>query len=153
MRRLEARIPPPLVALVCGAAAWGLARWSPAPVVEMPFRAALAATLVAAGVAVAFAGVLRFRRAATTVDPLHPDRASALVTAGIYRHTRNPMYLGMALVLVGWAAWLAHPLGLAGPAAFAAWISRFQIVPEERALAARFGAEFERYRAQVRRWL
>jgi len=108
--------------------------------------------LLTAG-AIGIAGVRAFQRARTTVDPLRPEKASALVTSGIYRRTRNPMYVALAIALLGWAIWLGHPLALLGVAAFVAWINRFQIAPEERALRALFGPEFERYCSEVRRWL
>ena len=97
--------------------------------------------------------MLSFRRARTTVNPLRPANSSALVTSGIYRHTRNPMYLGMATLLAAWATWLGTPWALFGIVAFVAWITRFQIIPEERVLANLFGADFAAYRARVRRWI
>jgi protein-S-isoprenylcysteine O-methyltransferase Ste14 len=99
------------------------------------------------------AGLAAFRRARTTVNPLQPDRASALVSAGIYRYTRNPMYLALAMALLAWGLWLGHAVAPCGVAIFVAWMNRYQIAPEERALAGLFGAEFERYRREVRRWL
>jgi protein-S-isoprenylcysteine O-methyltransferase Ste14 len=108
---------------------------------------------VAGGLAVSLAGVIEFRRARTTVHPLRPERASALVSGGIYRFTRNPMYVGMLTTLLGWAAWLAAPWALLGPVAFVAFIGRFQIAPEERVLQRLFGADYEAYTRRVRRWL
>jgi protein-S-isoprenylcysteine O-methyltransferase Ste14 len=87
------------------------------------------------------------------VNPLQPDAASSLVSGGVYRWTRNPMYLGMALVLLAWAVYLSSIAALAVLPLFIVYINRFQIEPEERALEARFGAQFERYRKAVRRWL
>ncbi len=101
----------------------------------------------------AVAGVREFRRASTTVNPLTPAAASAMVRSGIYRHTRNPMYLGMLLVLAGWAAWLASVAAVAVLPAFVLYMNRLQIEPEERALASLFGSDFEDYRRSVRRWL
>lgn len=98
-------------------------------------------------------GVMAFRRARTTVNPLNPEAATALVIVGVYRYTRNPMYVGLATMLVGWAVYLAAPLALLGPPIFVLFIARFQIVPEERALAEKFGREFADYRKKVRRWL
>jgi protein-S-isoprenylcysteine O-methyltransferase Ste14 len=118
----------------------------------VPWRLALAMLLVLCGGAVALAGVLAFRRARTTVNPLRPDSASQLVVAGIYRHTRNPMYLGMALWLLAWGLWLDVPPALLGVPAFVLYLNRFQIAPEERALQALFGADFAGYCARVRRW-
>jgi protein-S-isoprenylcysteine O-methyltransferase Ste14 len=102
---------------------------------------------------VAVAGVLEFRRARTTVNPTTPQAATSMVRSGIYRHTRNPMYLGMLLVLAGWAVWLASLAAVAVLPVFVLYLNRLQIEPEERALASRFGADFEEYRRSVRRWL
>jgi protein-S-isoprenylcysteine O-methyltransferase Ste14 len=157
---LENRIPPPVVAVAIALLEVAAARWVPGASLEAGLaRPALAAlqmigiALGVAGLSVIFAGVLAFRRKATTVDPLHPEKASSMVTGGIFRFTRNPMYLGMALILAGAALGLGNALALLGPVVFAAWITRFQIRPEERALELLFGAEFRDYCARVRRWI
>lgn len=150
---LEHRIPPPLVALACIGLMWLLMRVAPGTGPALPARGAVAFGLVLLGVGIATAGVREFRRAHTTLDPRAPGKASVLVASGIYRASRNPMYLGMAVALCGVAWFLGHPLALLGVAAFVAWITRFQILPEERALDARFGEAYARYRARVRRWL
>ncbi|MCY1553776.1 Phospholipid methyltransferase [compost metagenome] len=106
-----------------------------------------------AGAFVALFGVASFRRAKTTVNPTTPGAASALVDSGIYRYSRNPMYLGLLLVLAGWGLWLAHALALLGLPAFVVYMNRFQIAPEERALTAVFGDAFAAYRQKVRRWI
>ena len=118
-----------------------------------PRREVVAAIFITAALIVGLPAVLGFHRAKTTVNPLKPDAASSLVVRGIYRWTRNPMYLAMLLVLVGWACIVANWAALAMLPLFVAYLNRFQIVPEERALHARFGAEFENYRRKVRRWL
>jgi protein-S-isoprenylcysteine O-methyltransferase Ste14 len=168
---LELKIPPPLVALACGFAMKGIAMLAEGGAAAAgtggtatstplddatggwPALRILAVALVLLGLAIDVVGVLSFRRARTTVNPLKPANTSALVTSGIYRLTRNPMYLGMATLLAGWAAWLGTPWALAGVIAFVAWITRFQIVPEERALSHLFGGDFDAYRARVRRWI
>lgn len=96
---------------------------------------------------------MSFRRARTTVNPMKPDTASALVTGGIYRFTRNPMYLGDVLILLAIVVFFSHPLGLAGVVLFVAWMNLLQIPAEERALRARFGEAYDAYRARVRRWV
>jgi protein-S-isoprenylcysteine O-methyltransferase Ste14 len=113
----------------------------------------LGVILAAAGLAVAVAGVMAFRRQRTTVDPRFPERASALVADGVYRWTRNPMYVGFVGVALGAAAALGSPLALVGPALLAAYLDRVQIPAEERALRARFGAAFDAYARTVGRWL
>jgi protein-S-isoprenylcysteine O-methyltransferase Ste14 len=109
--------------------------------------------LAAIGVAVALSGVLAFRRAQTTVNPLKPETSAALVSTGVYSFTRNPMYLGMVLGLFAWAVYLSSVWSLLGPVVFALYITRFQIIPEERVLDRLFGASFAAYKRRVRRWL
>ncbi len=152
---LEYRVPPPVVDGVCALAMWGVARLTPGWQLQWSatLRLGLLLVLVCMGALVALAGMLAFLRAHTTPNPLTPQRASTLVQSGIYRWTRNPMYLGMALVLLGWAAWLAHPLALACIPLALAWLQRFQIQPEERILQARFGQAYADYCQRVRRWL
>jgi protein-S-isoprenylcysteine O-methyltransferase Ste14 len=152
MRPLELRIPPLALAAIF-AAAIGLASVH-APLIGFPFPGhRLAAVILAAlGLAIALAGVVQFRRARTTVSPMSPEGTSAIVTTGLYRWSRNPMYLGMALALLGVAAWASTLAGYLLVAAFCAYLTRFQIVPEERALMASFGPEFVRYMTRVRRW-
>jgi protein-S-isoprenylcysteine O-methyltransferase Ste14 len=153
MPSLELKIPPPAVALVVASAMWGLSRlgvW-----VDLPASWRIGAALVIAAIGLAFdvAGIIAFRRAKTTVNPMKPENSAALVCSGVYRLTRNPMYVGMVFILLAWAVYLASPWALLGPLAFAAYITRFQIKPEERVLAARFGSEFASYQGRVRRWL
>lgn len=152
MKFLELRIPPPLVGGLIGLAMWALTTRSLAGLSES-MRLVVALVLVLMGAAVSLAGVVSFRRARTTVNPLKPEKTSSLVCSGIYRITRNPMYLGFLLVLIGWAVMLGSAFAVLGPVLFVGYISRFQIVPEERVLASLFGDEFAAYRARVRRWL
>jgi protein-S-isoprenylcysteine O-methyltransferase Ste14 len=154
MRFLELRIPPPLVGLIIAGAMWVIASSLP-PLLPLPasIRLPAAGVLTLAGVAIALSGVISFRRAQTTVNPLKPETSTSLVSTGIYRITRNPMYLGMLAVLLAWAAHLPSVLALLGPVAFSLYITRFQIIPEERALHSLFGAAFVEYTHKVRRWL
>lgn len=153
MSTLELKAPPPLVAFTCAALMWLASRALPSLMLPLAFRVPLSALLCVTGVGIALAGVIEFRRAHTTVDPLKPQRASSLVTTGIFRLTRNPMYLGLTTVLLGWAVFLSNVAALIAIPAFAAYITRFQIVPEERALSVLFGKDFLAYACRVRRWI
>ena len=153
MSALELRIPPPVVALVVAAAMWFAAALVPALEVPAPVRITLAIAITLLGGVFSIAGVVSFRRAKTTVNPMKPERASSLVTSGIYTITRNPMYVGLLLVLVGWAVFLSSAVALAGPVAFFFYIGQFQIAPEERVLAKMFGSEYAEYQTKLRRWL
>ena len=153
MWTLEHKVPPPVVGVLVAAGMCGLSLLGPQLSVPAVPKYAVVALLAAAGLAFDLTGLLAFRAARTTVNPLAPERASALVTGGVYRITRNPMYVGMALLLLAWAVYLAALLPFTGLVAFVAWITGYQIRPEERVLAGRFGEEYARYAARVRRWL
>lgn len=153
MRWLEHRIPPPLVWITFGGAMFGVKLLAPGLTCAFPGRIAIAVAFAATGVATAITGVITFNRIGTTVNPLEPSAASTVVSNGIYRYTRNPMYLGLLLTLTGWAAYLANAGAALLLPAFVAWMNQWQIKPEERALLAKFGPEFARYTAAVRRWI
>lgn len=118
-------------------------------------RSATVVALVLAVVGVSFdlLGLLAFFQVRTSINPLRPDKASVLVTHGIYRVTRNPMYVGLLFLLTAWAVFLASPWALLGPGLFVVTMNRFQIAPEERVMREKFGKDFEDYVARVRRWL
>lgn len=153
MQILELKVPPVGVFLVAGVAMWGFDRAVPAAAVELPARLIVIFALLAAAGGIALAGIIAFHRHETTVDPVRPDKATSLVVASIYRHTRNPMYLGLVLLLVAWAAYLANAASLLLVPVFIAYMNRFQIKPEERALQEKFGSSYTRYMSEVRRWL
>jgi protein-S-isoprenylcysteine O-methyltransferase Ste14 len=105
------------------------------------------------GVAIIGWAMLSFLEVNTTVNPMKPSSASVLVTSGVYSHSRNPMYLGLLFILIGWALYLANVLTFLVLPAFVLYMNQFQIKPEERALTARFGREYLEYMAQVHRWI
>lgn len=153
MPSLDHRIPPPAVGALVAAAMWGVSAIGPQFPIAAEARYVAVAVFVAAGVAFDILGLVAFRASRTSINPLRPERASALVTRGVYRVTRNPMYVGMGFLLLAWAVYLSALLPFAGPALFVLYITRFQIQPEERVLMGIFGAEFSAYAARVRRWL
>lgn len=153
MSRLDARIPPPLVMLLAAGLAWGLSQSMPGGRFTLPHPASTGGGVALAGFALNLAPKLRFRRAGTTVNPLRPQASTQLVTDGLHRFSRNPMYLGQALILLGFALWQHHSAAFLALPLYLGWVSRFQIVPEERALRAKFGVAYIDYCQRVRRWL
>lgn len=151
---LENRIPPLLVTALFAYIMAAIAGMLPQVTFILPERGKIAGGIVLLGLLVMLVAAMQFRRAKTTVDPLHPQAASSLVSGGIFRLSRNPMYLGMAIVLLGWAAFLGNaPALVLGLWGFVAFIGRFQIAPEERVLQGHFGAAFDAYAARTRRWI
>jgi protein-S-isoprenylcysteine O-methyltransferase Ste14 len=147
-------IPPLALAGLLAVLMWLCARALPQAGLPLPWRGLVCAATAVAGLVLCTLGVLPFQRAGTTVDPTRPERASALVTTGIYSVTRNPMYLGMLLAIVAWGFWLANAVALIlAPLAFVLYIDRVQIPREERALATAFGSDYTGYASRVRRWL
>ncbi len=153
MNALELKIPPPIVALLLGGIMWLLAALGPALPWPPDTRRWVALALALAGASFDLSGLVAFVRRHTTINPLAPRKTTALVTTGVYRITRNPMYLGLALFLTAWAVWLSATWPLLGSVVFVAYITRFQILPEERTLTALFGQPYRDYTRRVRRWL
>lgn len=150
---LELKIPPLLVVLATAGLMWIVARITPRFAFDLPTRNVFAIGFVLAGFVISALGFFSFKRAGTTVNPMKPNSSSALVDTGIYKRTRNPMYLGFLLVLIAWAIFLSNWLSFLCLPLFIFYMNRFQIEPEERALAALFGKEFADYQTKVRRWI
>lgn len=153
MNRLELLIPPPLIMLAIGLIMCALPAMFPALTLAWLHSVAAGAALGVLGLIVSLAGIMSFKRANTTTDPRHPTETSSLVRSGIYRYSRNPMYLGVLLILIGWGVYLGNALSLLAALAFIPIITRYQIMPEERLLQEKFPTEFPAYMRSVRRWL
>ena len=153
MHVLELKVPPVAVVLVTAGCMWLVAWAVPALGFRFPARDLVAMSLALAGAVTSALGVISFRRAGTTVNPMKPESSSSLVTSGIYKLTRNTMYLGSILVLLGWSVYLSSLPAFLFLPAFIVYMNHFQIEPEERALAALFGQEFTAYKVRARRWL
>lgn len=152
MQLLELRVPPVALFIAAALVMAAVASVSGARGAFPGQLLAASLLLLLAGL-VGLAGVRAFARYETTVNPLRPERASRLVATGIYRYSRNPMYLSLLLALAAWATWLGSIAAACVVPLFAWAMNRWQIRPEERALAALFGEEFEAYRRRVPRWL
>ena len=150
---LDNRLPPLFVGAGVAACMYAGARLTSAFTSSFSGLNLLAWALALLGAILAFVGVATFERHKTTVNPFKPGRASRLVETGIYRRTRNPMYVGVTLMLAGYATYLGNPLALILLLLFPAYIQRFQIAPEERALDQLFGEAYAAYKSRVPRWL
>ncbi|WP_263282919.1 methyltransferase family protein [Marinobacter sp. F4216] len=153
LRPLELKIPPVVLVIIVAVGMWAIARVSPSLAFSLPGTAGWAIGVAVAGVGIALLGVLEFRAAGTTVDPRVPEQSASLVVGGVYQHSRNPMYLGFLLVLIAWGLYLGSVLALLFLPAFIVYMNRFQIAPEERFMHEKFGASYDQYRSEVRRWI
>lgn len=146
-------IPPPVQGLIAGLAIWGLAKWFPEYALTLPGQMPLAVAIAGSGLLIDLVSVFAFLLAKTTVNPLSPQNTNTLVVSGLYKISRNPMYLGMLLILTGWTIWLGNPLGVLPVFLFVVSITYLQIKPEERALEEKFGDSYRDYKQRVRRWI
>jgi protein-S-isoprenylcysteine O-methyltransferase Ste14 len=153
MKSLELKVPPLVVALICIFLIWTASRMFPLQSFWFPGIYACVIFLAAIGIVLIAAGVASFRHARTTVDPRKPDSATSLVRSGIYKRSRNPIYVGLLLILTGCAVYFRNYVGFAILPLFVLYMNQYQIKPEERALENRFGQDFRDYKKRVRRWL
>ncbi|MBU6489629.1 MAG: isoprenylcysteine carboxylmethyltransferase family protein [Burkholderiales bacterium] len=151
---MKPSIPPPIVTLAAAALMWALHRWAPlfTHLIAPPWNR-FGSLPAVVGLAIAVAAIVRFRQARTTTNPMDPSKASRLVTDGVFRISRNPMYLGLVLLLIGWAVWLGSASPWLVPPLFVTVITVVQIIPEERALGQRFGDQYRSYQQRVARWV
>jgi len=153
VQSLELKLPPPLVTALTAIGMWFTADATAGLNRVHAMQNSLTVTLTLVGIAVAVYGVLCFRRARTTINPLKPAEASSLVITGVFHYSRNPMYLGMLCILMGWAIHLGNVLATSWLFIYVVYLTRFQIIPEERALLERFGDSYADYMKRVRRWI
>ena len=144
---------PPVWFLIFVIAEVLVGRAVPGPLVSLPFAPFIAVACGAAGLGFAVVALGLFKKAGTTYHPTVPGEATALVTSGVYQYTRNPMYVGMALVLFGIAIWYGSVLAFLLMLAFIGLVTAVQILPEEKALERLFGDEYRIYKHNVPRWL
>jgi protein-S-isoprenylcysteine O-methyltransferase Ste14 len=150
---MELKIPPVLLTVLFCLLMWLVSGLTPG--IDIPAGLKIAGLLIFSGIAayVGVAAVLPFRKSATTVNPMKPEASSALVTSGIFRRSRNPMYLALLLFLIGWGIYLSNLYSLLAVAVFVLYLTHFQIRVEEKVLERLFGAEFTDYKKRVRRWI
>ncbi len=150
---MKPRIPPPILMLAAAVIMWVLHRRFPLAVWVAPPWHQFGSVVAAIGIAIGVAAVVRMHQAHTTTSPMDPGKASSLVTDGVFRISRNPIYLGMALLLIGWAIWLGSASPWVIPPIFVVLITAVQIIPEEQALGQRFGEQYRAYQKRVARWI
>lgn len=153
MNALALKVPPVAQVIITAAAMYGVSKMVPALTFSLNGSTALAVGLGVMGLSLGVMGVTQFRIAQTTPNPQALEKVSSLVTSGIYRYSRNPMYLGLVLILLGWAFYLSHFLAFVLLPVFILYMTRFQIQPEEQMMARKFGKTYQAYLNKVRRWI
>ncbi|WP_437395106.1 methyltransferase family protein [Flagellimonas lutimaris] len=149
---MKMKVPPALVMMIFGGLMYLLDKYLPVGEFEFFGKRVLVMLLFGLGILVILISVIQFFITKTTVDPLNPKKTSNLVTNGVYKFTRNPMYLGMLLFLLAFGLKLGNAFNTLIAAGFVSYMNRFQIKPEEKVLKETFGKEYNIYRKLTRRW-
>lgn len=153
MSKLELKIPPPLLMLITAALMLVASLMFARIFIPHHIKFLLVGLFILLGVFISGIAFVQFRRASTTVNPMQPDKASQLLTSGIFTFSRNPMYVGLMCFLIAWGITLSSIVALFLVVLFVLYMNRFQIIPEERVLSTKFGQEYTQYMQRVRRWI
>ncbi|WP_340105367.1 methyltransferase family protein [Rhodohalobacter sp. 8-1] len=152
MKNLELKIPPAVVFIVCVGLIWAINYLLPSPF-YISVSNWIVRTLLGLGVLMGVSGVIQFAIQSTSVNPHKPYHASSIVKTGVYRLSRNPMYLSMLIILLAAVLKIGHPLGFIILPFYVWYMNRFQIIPEEKVMEKKFGDAHRSYKRQVRRWI
>ena len=148
---MKTKIPPPILALVMIVLIYLSSFFIESTTFN--YQGSLSVLILILGLACAIPSFKLFARYKTTISPLKPSDATALVTEGMYRYSRNPMYLGLLLLTIASTIWFGTWFGIIINILFIFLINFLQIIPEEEALLEIFGEEYEEYKKNVRRWI
>ncbi|MDJ0646914.1 MAG: isoprenylcysteine carboxylmethyltransferase family protein [Flavobacteriaceae bacterium] len=147
------KIPPVVQFLICVLLMWALNRFTTTNHFNFEYQKFISWIFFGFGILIGLLAVNSFRKAATTTDPMYPGKASNLVVKGLYKYTRNPMYLALLFILLAFFMRLGNLNNLFVVVLFIWYITKFQIKPEEAALTKRFGNQYLNYKSKVRRWI
>jgi len=145
------KIPPPIVTLFFGLCIYLSKSFFP----EFSFSILSSLSIISfiVGISVLVTAIISFKNHETTINPISIEKASSLVVTGVFKYSRNPMYLGMFLILLSISFKFNLIGGIVLTMLFAGYITKFQIIPEEIVMNKLFGDEFEKYKNKTRRWI
>ncbi len=150
---MKLKVPPAFVFGVHFALVWVISKYLIFATLDFSGKLLLAQILSMTGCLIALIAILTLYRAGTTIDPVDPGKASHLVSTGIFKWSRNPIYLALLLILMAWIVWKGNAVAAFMAIFFIWYMTHFQIIPEEIALEKKFGMEFSEYKSKVRRWI
>ncbi len=148
---MKTKIPPPIVTLVSALLIFFSKELFPNYTFD--YQSTLSIGIFISGLMILISAVSLFKKKETTVNPMSPEKASSLVVDGVFKYTRNPMYLGMSVVLLSISIQFNLIGGLLIVCLFVAYITAFQIIPEEEAMEENFGQDYLLFKKNTRRWI
>ncbi len=145
------KIPPPLVVLILVISTFFSSK--KIDLIQIPFQSFISIFILSIGILILLNPVLKFKKSKTTINPIKFKKVNKLVTSGIYKYSRNPMYLGLLMIVVSSSIFYLNIYSILTPLFFYLWINRFQIKREEVFLTEKFGEDYLSYKKKTRRWI
>ena len=145
------KIPPPLVVLILVISTFFSSK--KIDLIQIPFQNLISIFILSIGILILLNPVLKFKKSKTTINPIKFKKVNKLVTSGIYKYSRNPMYLGLLMIVVSSSIFYLNIYSILTPLFFYLWINRFQIKREEVFLTEKFGEDYLSYKKKTRRWI
>lgn len=150
---MKTKIPPPVVAILTAVIIWLISEFDTVARLEVPYLIPIAVVVFLGGLVINITSLLAFRRAKTAVNPMNPEKASTLVTTGVFKFSRNPMYLSLLVMLTAMVIWLGSPLAICCLVIYVLYMNKLQIEPEEAAMEKLFTHDYANYKSEVGRWI
>ena len=145
------KIPPPLIVLTLIISIYFSSKRI--DLINIPFQLEISFFILSLGILIFINPVLKFIKSKTTINPIQFEETNRLVTSGIFKYSRNPMYLGMLMIIISTSIFYLNIYSILTPFLFVFWINKFQIKREEIFLTEKFGKEYLSYKNKTRRWL
>ena len=145
------KIPPPLVVLILVISTFFSSKTI--DLIQIPFQTLISIFIFSIGILILINPVLKFKKSKTTINPIKFKKVNKLVTSGIYKYSRNPMYLGLLMIVISSSIFYLNIYSILTPLFFYLWINRFQIKREEVFLTEKFGEDYLSYKKKTRRWI
>ena len=145
------KIPPPILVLILVVSSFLSSK--KIDLIHIPNQNLTSILILLIGILILIIPVSKFIKSKTTIDPIKFKKVNKLVTSGIYKYSRNPMYLGLLLIVISSSILYLNIYSVTTPMIFYYWINRFQIKREEIFLTEKFGKEYLLYMTRTRRWI
>ena len=145
------KIPPPILALILVSSNYFLSK--KIDPIHLPNQDLISIIILLIGLLILTNPIFKFIKSKTTIDPIKFKKVNKLIISGIYKYSRNPMYLGLLMIVISTSIFFLNIFSITTPLLFYCWINRFQIKREEIFLTEKFGEEYMSYKIKTRRWI
>ena len=145
------KIPPPLLVVILVVSNYFSSK--KIDLIHLPNQDFISILILLIGMLILINPIFKFIKSKTTIDPIKFKKVNKLITSGIYKYSRNPMYLGLLMIVISTSIFFLNILSITTPFLFYCWINRFQIKREEIFLTEKFGKEYLLYMTKTRRWI